>query len=1103
MDGRAQAESQPLDAARRIATVLITDMEGSTALTEGRGDDAAMDLLRTHERLVREVVAAHGGREIKSMGDGFMIAFDACDQGLACAVDIQKALGAHNTSRPDQPILVRMGMNVGSVIEEGGDLYGTTVNAAARIVAKARSGQIIVSAAVRDLAGEGGDWTFIDRGPYWLKGLRERWILYEVARPDAPPPTHAPEGVTPFINREDERATLRVYVDAALDGRGGLILLSGDAGAGKTRLAEEVGLEAGGRGMRFLVGRCYEASRSHPFGPLVDVLESVERAVSPERFRAILGEAAPEIARLIPHVRRRFEDVPASPEVPDPDQARRYLFTSIREVLVGMARERPLFLLLDDLQWADDPSLMFLEQLAQDLTTLPILVVGTYIPAEPGATRRLQTVIERLHRRRLVERLSVGPLAEEHLAELLTSLVGREPPMQLVRLLYRETEGNVFFAEEVVRHLLEEADVFDDQGAWRADLGTLDLEIPETVLLTIGRRLDALEEQTRSALAVAALIGRGFGFDLLRQLTESGEDELIDVLDEAERARIITSTSEGGAVQFRFSHELIRHTLVGELSLARRQRLHHQIAQAMEHVFAVSLPEHAADIAYHLTEAGRRADAEHTVRFCVMAGDRALDAAAYEESLRHLDRALSLLPSDSPERAGVLEKLGMAERSLGHPDDAISTWHEALDAYERSGDMDSVARLCLTAGIQVALWLRRRETFGLSDRGLAALGTRQTAERAGLVALRAMVASGTGTYDEAMAYFDEALSIARAYEDDQVLGMVLYSEAAHHFNYGQFAQAVSVGRESIEHLRRAGDIWNLANALAYVGQSLGWLGRFEEAAKVGAEAEPLARRLGNWSAVVYADRARAWQRDAARPDPAERWEAGQRDRELGHRLGYRWMVNVGNARMSHAAFMNGRWDDAISLAAEAARYETGATTAQKARLFMYLAYNGDRDAATSQLDVLRTGIARPGRPNTTGAWNTTLFLIEGLAVLGEAAAAAELYPIVVEQMQTGTLFRGWDLRLLQTVAGIAATCARDWDVATHHFQEALRLTRELPFRLEEPEACRFYAQMLIDRGRAQDTAEASELLRRALVEYSAMGMPRHEQLVQALLDQTA
>ena len=151
-------------------SVLITDMEGSTAFTDARGDEAAIELIREHEQIVRRVIRAYDAREIKSMGDGFMIAFASPVTGIACALELLGSLRAHNDAHPDRPLNIRMGMNAGPAIEEGGDLYGTTVNAAARIAAKARSGQLLVPDAVRLVAA--GDWEFVDRGLFWLQGAQ-------------------------------------------------------------------------------------------------------------------------------------------------------------------------------------------------------------------------------------------------------------------------------------------------------------------------------------------------------------------------------------------------------------------------------------------------------------------------------------------------------------------------------------------------------------------------------------------------------------------------------------------------------------------------------------------------------------------------------------------------------------------------------------------------------------------------------------------------------------------------------------------------------------------------------------------------------------------
>jgi predicted ATPase len=1078
-------------------------MEGSTAEMEGRGDAIAMDVIRTHERLVRGVVREHGGREIKSMGDGFMIAFDDPEKGIECALGVQEALREHNAAHPDQAIKVRMGLNLGPVIEEGGDLYGTTVNATSRIAAKARSGQVLVSEAVRNASGDAGDWTFVDRGLFWLKGLRERWTLHEVTRGPAAVHAAALEGVSPFIDRSEERAALRRSVDAAIDGRGGLVLLVGEAGAGKTRLAEEVGLEASGRGMRLLVGRCYEASQVHPFAPFVDILEAVERAVNPESFRVILGESAAEIARLIPHIRRRFPDVPAPAELPDPEQARRFLFSSLRNVLDGMARQRPLYVVLDDLHFADEASLLFLEQLADELPLLPILVVGNYIQAELGASRPLQAMIETLHRRHLVERFQIGPLAEEDLASLLDALAGRKVPTELVRLLYEETEGNVFFAEEVARHLIEHGPVFDANGEWRSDVDAIDLDVPDTIRLTIGRRLEVLAPTTRSVLTMASVIGRAFGFELLEALSDVDDEELIDALDEAERAKVIASTSEGGAVQFRFSHELIRQTLLSDVSLTRRQLVHHRIADAIETTYDSTVREHAAAIAYHLQEAGRRADPAKTVRFLVMAGERALDAAAYADAERHFDRALALIPAQDAARAPVLEKLGTAERSLGELDDAMSTWREALDAYDAAGLEEDVARLCLDAGLQVAFWRRGRAVLEFVERGLKALGDRRTAQRGGLLALSGAVASQRGDYVGGEELLEQAVQIAKAHDDERILGLTLYSRAAHHFALQQFPQCADYAREAVEHLRNTADLWNLANALAHIAISKNWMGHYEDAIRLGEEASELALRVGSLSAWAFADRAAKFPLFARSADVDWYEQDGQEGVRRGEQQGLDWLVAIGLVRIGLAQFWRGDWTTSLATFEQASRMQTATAFGYPGRVFLTHAYLGNKAQALALIERFRPDFPVATGPNLTDRWTVGLMAAEAYAVIGSNDEAAALYPTVLGAIETGCIARGLDTRLMQTLAGITAGCGRRWDHAEEHFENALRCTRELPYRLEEPEVCRFYARMLLERNASNDRERAGELLECAVAGYSEIGMPKHVELAQALLRQTA
>ena len=365
------------------------------------------------------------------------------------------ASAAHNAEHPDTALHVRMGLNVGPVIEESGDVYGLTVNAAARIAAKARSGQVLVSEAVRAQTPGPTDWTFVDRGLFWLKGLRDQWRLYEATTGPATAPTGAQEGRTPFVDREHEHATLRAFVDRTNDGHGGLVVVTGTSGIGKTRLVEEIGAEADARGLQFLVARCDEISQAHPYVPVVAVLEAAQDRESTERFREAIGEHAGGLARLLPKLRRRYPDIPPPAEIPAHEE-RRYLFLTVQEVLARLSAVHPMVVLLDDMHWADTPSLLFLEQLATSLPQLPILFVGTYTPEDAPPASPLHTLLTKLHRRQLVHAIPLTDLGEADVEQLLRAVGNHAPTAAVVRTLFEATKGNPFFLEEVVRQLSEQ-----------------------------------------------------------------------------------------------------------------------------------------------------------------------------------------------------------------------------------------------------------------------------------------------------------------------------------------------------------------------------------------------------------------------------------------------------------------------------------------------------------------------------------------------------------------------------------------------------------------------------------------------------------------------
>jgi len=479
-------------------TILFSDVEGSSRLATERGDETARELLRAQEELVRGQITQHSGHEVKSLGDGFMVAFASARKAVACAVGIQRALeewnagvGAHGRAPLREPLRLRIGLNAGEVIHEERDLFGAAVNAAARIAAKADGSQILVSETVKALLGPAKDVQFADRGRFRLKGFPERWRLFEVIWQEERPSVAAPPMVerTPFVGRDAERAELRRFLEQAAGGHGSLAMIGGEPGVGKTRLAEELMAEARQRGMTALIGHCYEMEGAPPYMPIVEALEAAARTATPEGFRAALGDAAGEVARIMPELRRLFPDIPAPLELP-PEQERRYLFNSVREFIERAGRARPLLLVLDDLHWADDSTMLLVQHIAQQLHEMPVLIVGTYRDVELDVARPLARALDELHRQRLVHRIALKRLAEEGVSAMLRALSGQEPPAPLVQVIYSETEGNPFFVEEVFQHLAEEGKLFDKQGRWRSDLQVSELDVPEGVRLVIGRRLE-------------------------------------------------------------------------------------------------------------------------------------------------------------------------------------------------------------------------------------------------------------------------------------------------------------------------------------------------------------------------------------------------------------------------------------------------------------------------------------------------------------------------------------------------------------------------------------------------------------------------------------
>ncbi len=1085
-------------------TVLFTDVEASTDLRTRHGDHAAQQLLRRHEEVVRDEVAAHGGVEVKALGDGFMVAFGSARRALACAVAIQRALAERRADLPD--LKVRIGLNTGEVVAEADDLYGQAVHAAARIAARAAGGEILVSEVVRQLAGVTPELTFTDRGRYRLKGFPDRFRLFEVRGreegPAAAPAAFAAR--TPYVGREAERAELGRLIDCAYGGSGGLALVGGEPGVGKTRFSEEVAADAAAKGFRVLVGRCYEIEGAPPYVPFVEILErALADAPDPESFRALLGDDAPEVAKLLPRLRRLFPDIPAALELP-PEQERYYLFNSLRDVLARAAAARPLFLVLDDLHWADEGTLLLVEHLAEGFSRLPVLAVGTYRDTEVTPAHPLARPLESLLRRR-AQSISLKRLSEDGVAALLAALSGQEPPPSLVAAVHAETQGNPFFTEEVFKHLAEEGRLFDEDGRFLAVVDIDDLDVPESLRLVLGRRLERLGDNGRRALSAAAVVGRAFTYELLEALGELPPDALLGALDEAERARLVTPLS-GAPDEDRllFSHELIRQTLLAALSQPRRRRLHLLVADTLERRHADGLDAVACEIAHHLTQAGSAADPRRLLRFLSLAGRQAMRTAGFEDALRYFEQALALIEVAEPaQRPGLFVDRALARRrSLGHFEDALPDWDEALQRYESLDDSEAAARVCLQASFDLWWLTRDREALARAERGLAALGDRETPQRAEMLAWTGVSHAWVSPYEAGAAMIDEALALSERLGEKRLVGYGLLSRALHAFAFGLQPEVLEAGQEGARLLRAEGDLWEMVTLLAFMECSATELGRMRLAAELGQEVEAQATRLGHpYSLFAYHEVAVSARHWATSPDLAELEASARRHLKGAGPMGFR---HHSGALLARAAFLRGEWEDALREVEEGVRHapEHHHTTGREWAMYLLILAHLDRPAEVlAALDGLAEDyFPRPGRRNGYGPWYLVPAAIEALVLIGERDRAAGLYPLLREYMDsTGVILLCFASCLLARVAAIGAAAGRQWDLAEEHFSTALRQAEELPFVTEGAETRRWYAQMLLDRNGPGDRDRARSLVEEAIPVYGRIGMPRHEELARTLL----
>ncbi|HKW60868.1 MAG TPA: AAA family ATPase, partial [Candidatus Dormibacteraeota bacterium] len=663
-------------------TIMFTDVEESTRLLSTRGFTASHEIMKAYETIIDEKVAQHAGRRIKGLGDGFMISFGSVRHGVECALDIQQAIAEYSKQNPERKLRIRIGLNTGEVVEEGGDIFGAAVNVAARVAGKAKGGEILVSEIVRQLVGPVAEIKFDFRGHYKLKGFPDRWRLHEVQPGEVKEAARVLTSADGFVDRDQERLDIRMALDRAAAGNGSLVLLSGAPGIGASRLASEVAGEAAAKGWLVLGGRCLEDG-AETYRPFRDILASAVAAGTARTLAEAAGHNGPLLSTLAPSLRQKVRGIAAAHNVA-PDKVREQLFRAVYDFLSGAQGAKPLLILLDDLHWADEATVSLLRDLAQRINGSRIVVLGTCWDTELDSGRPFAAALSRLLRRRRAQRIGLGRLSDHDVERMVAGL--SDTPLSPVALIgvRAATEGNPLFVEQSMLYLAESASMLGGAARGQASYTEEDLELAQSVRGLIGRRVQRLSEPAQRMLVAGAVIGREFDVPLLEAFGELAGHELRDALDEATRGHFLVSA---GKDTYRFAHELVRQRVLAALPLPRQQAYHLAVADTLERVYGKAAQEHASEIGDHLYQAGTAADGARTAAFLAHAATNALAVGAFEEVLRLVDSALQLLPADrTRERAEALATRGNGLWGLGRLEDAKAAWRGAVQRYEELSD---------------------------------------------------------------------------------------------------------------------------------------------------------------------------------------------------------------------------------------------------------------------------------------------------------------------------------------------------------------------------------------------------------------------------------
>jgi len=614
---------------------------------------------------------------------------------------------------------------------------------------------------------------------------------------------HQPVVCSTLIGRTAEMTALQECIQQTASGQGGVVLLSGEAGIGKSRLVEELKRSASAQAFQLLGGQCFPADRSCPYAPLLDLLRAFLAPLSSTEIATVMGSSARALFPLLPeHVQHLPEMASLSPlSSLDPEQEKRRLFATLAEVFTNQAITQPVLLMVEDIHWSDESTLEFLLFFARKTAASRLLMLLTYRGDE--VSQPLRSLLAQLDREHLRHEIALVRLTRANTETMLqTILPGTDSlPAGMLDALYGLTEGNPFFLEEVLKTVMMAEELVEVEDGWhwaRADTWRIPLSLQDAVEL----RLNRVSVGARRVLRLAAVAGRRFNFALLQQITQYNEASLLELMKELMAAQLVIEES---AEQFAFRHALTQQTISGGLLTRERRALHGIIARTLEHLHEAGLDAYLADLAYHFAEAELWRDAlEYAKRAAEQAQALSAPRASVEQWTRVMQAAQHLGQAVSP--ICYLAR-GQAYEILGDFEQAKTDYEQALHAARQTEDGRLQWQSILDLGF---LWTGR-------------------------------------DYKRAGAFFQQAVDLARHLGDAELHAHSLNRQANWLLNTGQITQAIH--HEALALFEAQQDQPGMAETLDLLGTIHNLGGDSVNAVLMYGRAIELLRAVGNRSVL--------------------------------------------------------------------------------------------------------------------------------------------------------------------------------------------------------------------------------------------------------------